>query len=169
MDHQGAFDYGFDAALDYLRDGKPDQIRGILADAHGKDAQRKAAASLACRGFFHTIAQTLDLARTKGIRFKGAVPTMAEFRYESSCGQAAYSRVAQRLIDAAFAFRRDAPCFVVSRAKAGAGDGDKPAPAPAAPVKVEIVGMPVRETASKVKRNEAGEITSTTQIEMDAT
>ena len=47
MDHQGAFDFGADAAFAYLRDGKPGPIRGILADAHGKDAQRKAAASLA--------------------------------------------------------------------------------------------------------------------------
>lgn len=174
MDHQGAFDFGADAAFAYLRDGKPGPIRGILADAHGKDAQRKAAASLACMGFFYTLAQTFDLARERGIRFKGAVPTLAEFRYESSCGQAAYSRAAQRLIDAALALRRDVPGFTVSRAKEGAVAGDKPAtvpapaPAPAAPMKIEIVAMPKRETASKIKRNEAGEIVSTVQLEMDA-
>lgn len=166
MDHQGAFDFGADAAFAYLRDGKLGPIRGILADAHGKDAQRKAAASLACMGFFYTLAQTFDLARERGIRFKGAVPTLAEFRYESSCGQAAYSQAAQRLIDAALALRRDVPGFTVSRAKEGAVAGDKPAPA--APMKIEIVAMPKRKTTSKIKRDEAGEIVSTVQLEMDA-
>lgn len=174
MDYQGSYDYGTDVALAFLSDGKPGPLRRILADAHGKDVQRKAAASIACMGFFYTLAQTFDLARARGIRFKGSVPTLAEFRYESSCGQVAHSKAAQRLVDAAVALRRDVPGFSASRGvKEGAGAGDKPAPAPvpapaaAGPLKVEVVAMPMRETASKIRRNQAGEIVSTLQIEAD--
>lgn len=173
MDYQGSYDYGVDLALGYLSDGKPGPLRKLLADAHGKDAQRKAAASLACMAFFYTLAQVFDQARARGIRFKGNVPpTLAELRYERSCGEPAYSKAAQRLFDAAVALRRSVPGFSASRMvmkEEGAGAGDKPvpAPAPAGPMKVEVVAMPRRETASTVKRNAAGEIVSTLQIEQD--
>jgi len=176
MDHQGSYDFGTDVALAFLSDGKPGPLRRILADTHCKDAQRKAAASIALTGALFTIALACDQARARGIRFKGSVPTLAEFRYESSCGQVAHSKAAQRLVDAAVALRRDVPGFSASRVvKEGAGAGDKPAPAPvpapapaaAGPLKVEVVAMPMRETASKIRRNQAGEIVSTLQIEAD--
>lgn len=168
MDYQAIFDFGTDAAYEYVNNGNFAGIRKILADANAPDANRRQVGTIASLGVFMALANVLDGVKQAGVRFSNPVPTAAEFSYERMRGSKAYSAIAQRLVDSVAALRRDGPGFKVCRSTPtqDAATPGRSTEIPA-PVRVEVISMPARKTTSIIERNPAGEIAATTQIEKD--
>lgn len=136
-------------------------IDDFVRDANSTDPLLRRNGLSALLGAGLSLCDIVEQSAAKGaIRLVGTLPTRAEIEYAFRTNPARFNTLLQIVSRAANDLMDAAPALTVA-SQSTAERGEK------GPVQIEVVAMPARETAIKVKRDERGDITGSVQFEQD--
>lgn len=155
----------------------PRVLRGVLCDACSADSMKRAAGLSVVFELFPELSRLIhEVVKQTEIRVSPLPPLPAELRYQAVANQAEFFRNADRIMAILWELRQVAPNL---RADDPAPvEPEKPVPATpqkihidlavTMPSEMRIASLPDRVTSSTITRDDAGNITATTQTERDA-
>jgi hypothetical protein len=137
---------------------------GVLAslarDANSRDPLKRQSGYSALLGCSFFFASVLDQAvQLRAVTVTGGRITWPQLYYSFSTDLSRFNGELKSLLQAAVDLRKAVPGLTAT--PAGRAEDNKPQ-------KIEITAMPRRETATLVKRDQAGDIASSVQLEQDA-
>jgi hypothetical protein len=142
------------------------QIHVFVADAASSDELKRRAGYSALYGVALSLTGLLDSANASGqVRLTGSVPARCDVDYAVRSDIGRFNGLLKSLIETAKRVKDAVPDMTAAMPTAKQKTEDVTA---IEPIAVRVVSLPARETATKVKRNQNGEIESTLQYEVDA-
>ena len=139
-------------------------INGLVADANSADELVRLNGFSALFGAATAISTVLTgLQRSGRIKVNGHIPNLEEIEYALKTDTRRFNELLQILATAMNAVRDVVPDLSIPIPSRQQREETKPA----GPLEVKVVSMPARESATRVKRDERGDIVSTTHFEQD--
>ncbi len=152
---------GHDLANDVFGNGNWLRLQPYIADANSKDETTRKSGTSVMLGLAERGAHLLKHCNDQGhIKLTGDIVTEQDIQYAFKTDLNRFMALLNSVTDTMARVTAAVPGMKVVMYRAG----EKPA----GPLKVEVVGMPVRETTVTVSRNDAGEISGSVQVEKDA-
>lgn len=156
---------GIDAATRAFNEGAWRHLDIYGADSASADPLKRRAGLSALYGAALFFGGFLKSARDSGsVRITGTIPVNSEIMYLFATDLPLFFGQLKSLLAAAQQVKNAVPKMTVSLPKAP----QREATAAAEPLEVRVVSMPARSSATKIRRDQNGEIVSTTQFEQDA-
>jgi len=158
----GLVDIGALAADDTINLRDTSRLRRFADDANSDDPHTAKAGMNALLGVATRFADLIAAGNANGaFKVCGALVTRSDLLYSFKMGRGKFVPVFHAISKTMIQLIEAAPGLRVGNAVSRTETTE------AAPMKVEITGMPSRATTSTIERNQAGEITSTVQVEAD--
>lgn len=152
---------GFNCAADAFSRRNWSSIETYVSDANSANPLRRRNGLNALLGTAFCLRDILEqVGKSGAIRLTGTLPSRDDLVYAFSTDLQRFNALVQAVAEAANRVM-DVRGISVSVPPSAKRNEEKD------PVRVEIVSMPARETATKVRRDPAGDITSSVQFEQD--
>ena len=156
---------GVKAAMHAFNTRNWEQIRVFVADAASSDELKRRAGYSALYGAGLSLAGLLESANASGkVKLTGSVPARCDVDYAVRSDIGRFNGLLKSLIETAMQVKNAVPDMTAAMPTAKQ-KGD--AATAAEPIAVRVVSLPARETAVRVRRDEAGDITGSFALEQD--
>ena len=156
---------GVKAAMHAFNTRNWEQIRVFVADAASSDELKRRAGYSALYGAGLSLAGLLESANASGaVKLVGSMPARCDVDYAVRSDTGRFNALVKSLIETAKRVKDAVPDMTAAMPTAKQ-KGD--AATAAEPIAVRVVSLPARETAVRVRRDEAGDITGSFALEQD--
>ncbi len=165
---------GSEAAMDFFN-GDATLLNAYLDDFKNGDKKTKQVAETVLEGAGYMLASIVEKTKINGYRLSPQPPSCARMRYLLAVSKDKFfgSEGFWMLVSAVGALQKSCSFLKASFDESAGQESTDPKREPKTPEKptvqkIEIVGMPARETIVSVERDPDGEIARTKQREVDA-
>jgi hypothetical protein len=138
-----------------------ERLRPYITDANSKDETTRKNGTAVMLGLAERSAHLLKICNDKGyVKLNGEIVTEQDIQYAFKTDLNRFMALLNSVTDTMARVTAAVPGLKIDQHRAD----EKPA----APVKVEVVGLPIRKTTTEILRDKAGDIATSIQVESDA-